>query len=53
LLHIVEGINTDIKVSCEAEDLNPKQQVHCEELINCFPYFLNPWTTAWDTHEMV
>jgi hypothetical protein len=29
-----------------AEDLNPKEQVCCEELINCLVHFLNIMATA-------
>ena len=53
LLYIVKGINTDINTFHEAEDLNPKQQLGCEELINCSPYFINIFAAPWDAYEVI
>jgi hypothetical protein len=33
-------MNTDIKVSHDGENLNPKQQVCCKESVNCLLNFL-------------
>ena len=52
-LNTIEGIDTNIKVFHEAEDLNPKQQVYCKEFVNHIPYFLNIWATAWDVYEVI
>ena len=53
MLYIIEGINTTIKVSHKAEGLNPKQKLCCEELVNCFIYFLNMKATAINLYEML
>jgi hypothetical protein len=52
LLYLIEGINTNVQVSCEAEDLNPEQQTGCEEPINCLVYFLNIMAAAGNLHQV-
>ena len=40
-LYIIESINTNVKAAHEAEDLNPKQETSCKEVINGLMYFLH------------
>ena len=40
-LNIIHSINPNTKVPCECKDLNPMQQMLCEELFNCFLHFLD------------
>ena len=41
LFYIIDGINSNIKVSCEAEDLYPEQQIGGEKLVDFLMYFIN------------
>ena len=52
LLYIIESINTNVKVSHEDEDLNPKQKADCKEVINGLMYFLPTITDISDFYEM-
>ena len=52
LLDIIDRIDTGIKVPHDDEDLNPEQQVCCEELVNCLLHFLSITATARALHEM-
>ena len=53
MLYIIESINTAIKVSHEAEGLNPEQKMCCEELVNCLIYFLNTRTATRNLYKML
>ena len=52
LLDIIDRMDTGIKVPHNAEDLNPEQQVCCEELINCLLHFPSIRATAGALHQM-
>jgi len=46
LLDIIESINTNVKLSHEDQDLNPKQKTGWKELIYCPVCFLNTVLTT-------
>ena len=51
--NVIHGINTNTNTPCECKDFNPMQQMHCEELLNCFLYFLSMRTAAGDPQEVL
>ena len=52
LLDIIDRMDTDIKIPHDDEDLNPEQQMCCEELINCLLHLLSIRTTAGALHKV-
>ena len=53
LLNIIHGIYPNPKVPCESKDLNPIQQIGCEELLDCFLYLPNVGTATRDPQEVL
>ena len=45
-LDIIHGMDTGIKVLHDDQDLNPRKEVCCEELVNCLFHFLSVVATA-------
>jgi len=45
LLYVIESINTNVKASCEDENLNPIQKTRLEELVYGLVDFLNTMVT--------
>ena len=45
-------MNTSVKIPHHNEDLNPKEQVCCEELINCLLDLLSIRTTVGGIYEV-
>lgn len=52
LFYIIESMNASFKVSGQDEDLNPKQEVCHEELVNHPTDFLKIMATAWDLYKV-
>ena len=46
LLDIIDRMDTSIKVPHDDKNLNPEQQVFCEELFNCLLHFLSVRATS-------
>ena len=51
-LDIIDGMDTDIKVPHDGEDLNPEWQMCCEELVDRLVYFPRIRATTRDLHKM-
>ena len=52
LLYVIEGMNTNVRTSSEAEDLDPKKQIRSEEFINRDAHFLGITAAAGDLHKV-
>ena len=46
LLYVMESMNTNLKISCKDQDLNPKQEASCKEVLNCLLHILSIITVA-------
>jgi len=53
LLYIIESINTNLKVSCEDQNLNPVEKTSCKGVINCLVHFCNTITDVSDLCKVV
>ena len=52
LSYIIDSINTNIKVPCEAKDLCPEQQVYGKELVDFPMYFINITTAPGSPYKV-
>ena len=50
--YVIEGMDTDIKTPHHNKDLNPKEQVCCEELVNGLVHFLKIMATTRDLYKV-
>ena len=53
LLYVMDSMNTNFKVSCEDQDLNPRQETSCKEVFNCPLHILSAITAARNLCKMV
>ena len=49
----MESMKTNLKISCEDQNLNPKQETSCKEVLNCLLHILSTVTAARNLCKMV